>query len=309
MKRTITLLFILLFGTISLFAQEEKWRILSPPDEEFTVEFPLEKFEAYKNESYKFISGAYRAFTENTYFFIFSGHDKDNLPLDAVTNFAAENKADEEKFAVGNYNGKKYTFKDSEDFYHSLITLKADKRFYIFHAVSEIKDPDPVKKFLNSIQINKTVQTKNPSDTAAKSENQKSKAETEKAADKTESTRLPSGFGAGRGGSGDGAGSGDGSPPQTPTKPGQTSPMKILSKQQAKYTDLARAYNIVGSVMLKVTFLANGTVGAITPVSRLPFGLTTAAITAAKSVRFEPAMKNGAAVTVSRTVLFTFTIY
>jgi TonB family protein len=90
---------------------------------------------------------------------------------------------------------------------------------------------------------------------------------------------------------------------------GVTQGVKILFKQQAKYTDAARQNNVQGTVTLRVTFTAAGTIGAISPVSGLPYGLTEQAIAAARSIRFEPAMKNGQKITTQKTVAFSFTIY
>lgn len=62
-------------------------------------------------------------------------------------------------------------------------------------------------------------------------------------------------------------------------------------------------------VVLRVVFSANGEIGAISVISGLPEGLTEEAIAAAKKIKFEPAMKRGKAVTVTRKVEYTFTIY
>lgn len=127
-------------------------------------------------------------------------------------------------------------------------------------------------------------------------------------------TGAGSGSGSGSGG-GNGDGNGDGSGPggsggPPPTAVAKvTSPLKIISKPQAKYTDEGRTNNIQGSVRLKVTLLANGSVGSITPVTRLPHGLTEQAIAAARLLRFEPAKVNGVAVAKTITIDYSFTIY
>jgi hypothetical protein len=61
--------------------------------------------------------------------------------------------------------------------------------------------------------------------------------------------------------------------------------------------------------MIRITFLASGEIGAVTPVRRLPFGMTGQAITAAKSITFEPARMNGVPITKTMTVQYGFTIY
>lgn len=129
-----------------------------------------------------------------------------------------------------------------------------------------------------------------------------------------EGSGIGSGSGSGQG-NGNGAGTGDGSgnppppPPATPKKPAVTTAMRIISKPRASYTDAARQNNVQGTVTLKVTFLASGQIGSISPVSGLPYGLTEQAIAAARGIRFEPQMVNGSPQTVTRSVQYSFTIY
>ncbi len=132
-----------------------------------------------------------------------------------------------------------------------------------------------------------------------------------------------SGIGSGSGsGIGDGIGSGRGSgrgsgvskPPPTPRptpKPpaGPTVGIKILSKPRPGYTDSARTNNVQGTVMLRVTFLANGRVGGVSAVKGLPHGLTAKAISAARQIRFKPAMRNGQPYSVTKRIQYNFTIY
>jgi TonB family protein len=128
------------------------------------------------------------------------------------------------------------------------------------------------------------------------------------------------GIGSGNGnGNGDGDGDGDGpggggnpppafkKPPPPPTGPSE--PVKIISKPRANYTDAARTNNIQGVVRVRVTFLANGTIGSISPVSNLGYGLTEQALAAARSIRFEPAKKGGVPYSVTKVVEYTFTLY
>ncbi len=119
---------------------------------------------------------------------------------------------------------------------------------------------------------------------------------------------VGSGAGSGYGdGYGDGSGGGGGVPP--PKALGASSPLKILSKPQAKYNDAGRTQGVQGSVRLKVTLLASGQVGSITPVTRLPHGLTEQAIAAARLIKFEPAKQNGIPVSKTVTIDYTFSIY
>ena len=92
-------------------------------------------------------------------------------------------------------------------------------------------------------------------------------------------------------------------------EPSANTQIKILSSSPAGYTDEARKNNAQGSVTLKVVFTAEGTIGKIMPVNVLPYGLTEEAIQAARQIKFEPARRNGAPVTMVKTVEYRFTIY
>jgi hypothetical protein len=86
-------------------------------------------------------------------------------------------------------------------------------------------------------------------------------------------------------------------------------PLKITSKPIALYTDEARFNGIQGVVRLRVVLLSNSSVGAIQPISRLPFGLTEQAIAAARLVRFEPKKINGSSVNTTAVLEYGFAIY
>lgn len=85
--------------------------------------------------------------------------------------------------------------------------------------------------------------------------------------------------------------------------------LQIFSKPRANYTDAARTNQTQGTVTLRVTFLANGEIGDVAIVNYLPDGLTEGAIQAAKQIKFEPALQNGKAVSVTKQVQYSFTLY
>jgi|CXWL01.1.fsa_nt_gi TonB family protein len=123
---------------------------------------------------------------------------------------------------------------------------------------------------------------------------------------------IGSGYGGGLGdGNGNGTGSGDGDgdrpPPVRPV--GVTQGLKILGKPRPGYTDAARQNNIQGTVILRVTFLASGQIGSISPVKGLPNGLTEQAIAAARRISFEPAKTNGVGQSVTKQIEYSFSIY
>lgn len=123
---------------------------------------------------------------------------------------------------------------------------------------------------------------------------------------------IGSGLGSGIGnGIGGGSGSGiDGDPPEVKKPPvGPTIAIQITAKPRANYTDAARQAQVQGTVTLRVTFNANGSIGSISTVSGLPNGLTEQAIAAARGMRFEPAKKGGVPYTVTKQVQYNFTLY
>ena len=108
-------------------------------------------------------------------------------------------------------------------------------------------------------------------------------------------------------GSGNGVGIGDSQTINKNTNP--TVGIKVLSKVPAKYTDPARKNGTEGVVRLRVTFLASGEIGTVTPVTGLPYGLTEQAIAAARQIKFTPAMRNGVPMSVTKLVEYGFSIY
>lgn len=125
-------------------------------------------------------------------------------------------------------------------------------------------------------------------------------------------TGRGSGSGGGDGdGNGNGRGTGDNAstaPPPAPKGP-PLEPLKILAQPKPGYTEEARKNNITGSVRLRVTFSASGSITSITPVSGLPHGLTEQAIAAARRIQFVPEKRNGVAVSKTKVVEYGFNIY
>jgi TonB family protein len=88
-----------------------------------------------------------------------------------------------------------------------------------------------------------------------------------------------------------------------------SSGIQLISKPQPRYTDEAKSNYFQGSITLRVTFNANGSIGSIVAVNRLPYGLTEEAIEAAKKIKFKPAKRYGKSVSQSRRIQYSFTIY
>ena len=84
--------------------------------------------------------------------------------------------------------------------------------------------------------------------------------------------------------------------------------LKIIEKPIPQLTQdqIKNSIDAQGMVTLKVTFLADGQVGEVTPISSMPGGLTENAIEAAKKIKFEPQTINGKPVTITKTVQYRF---
>jgi TonB family protein len=119
-------------------------------------------------------------------------------------------------------------------------------------------------------------------------------------------TKPPTGNGTGQG-----SGGGKSSEVSKPVIPNTDKKVtvRISSKPSPKYTDTARKNGTEGIVRLRVTFLASGEIGAVTPVSGLPNGLTEQAIAAARNLKFEPATRNGVPIDTIKLIEYSFTLY
>lgn len=86
-------------------------------------------------------------------------------------------------------------------------------------------------------------------------------------------------------------------------------PLKILSKPKASYTDSARQSNVQGTIKMAVLFGADGRVKNILLLRRLGKGLDENAVKAARNILFEPKKRDGKPVSVVRIIEYSFRIY
>lgn len=84
---------------------------------------------------------------------------------------------------------------------------------------------------------------------------------------------------------------------------------RVFAKPEPQYTEAARKNQIIGTVVLRVIFSRSGEVTGIRAISALPFGLTERAIAAARQIRFQPATRNGEAVSVHMQLEYNFNLY
>ncbi len=84
------------------------------------------------------------------------------------------------------------------------------------------------------------------------------------------------------------------------------SPLKITYQPTPEMPQDSGTLCAQGSIILRVEFLENGTIGNISPVSGLPYRLTENAVEAAKKIKFEPAIKNSLPIKTTKTIAYTF---
>jgi len=82
---------------------------------------------------------------------------------------------------------------------------------------------------------------------------------------------------------------------------------KVLSLPRPAYSDQARAAGVEGKVRIQLTVDVSGTVTAVRVLQGLGYGLDEAAIQAAKSARFEPAVRCGKPESSTFTIAMRFT--
>jgi TonB family protein len=81
---------------------------------------------------------------------------------------------------------------------------------------------------------------------------------------------------------------------------------RLLDTPLATYTDEARAANAKDEVRLRLVLAADGSVKHIFPIKSANYGLTESAVAAARQLKFEPAMRDGHAVSQFATFVYDF---
>ncbi|HEY6728068.1 MAG TPA: TonB family protein, partial [Polyangiaceae bacterium] len=82
---------------------------------------------------------------------------------------------------------------------------------------------------------------------------------------------------------------------------------KVLALPRPAYSDQARAAGVEGKVRIQLTVDTSGAVTAVRVLQGLGYGLDEAAVQAAKSARFEPAVRCGKPESSTFTIAMRFT--
>jgi outer membrane biosynthesis protein TonB len=93
-------------------------------------------------------------------------------------------------------------------------------------------------------------------------------------------------------------------------RPGEvTRRARLLTRPEPVYTVWARRFYVTGAVRARAILKADGTVGGVAAITRLPHGLTRKALEAMSAIKFEPAEKDGCKVSQYVTIDYNFNIY
>lgn len=88
-----------------------------------------------------------------------------------------------------------------------------------------------------------------------------------------------------------------------------TTRARILFKPEPMYTEEARQHRVTGTVVLRAVLSSTGRVVNLREVTGLPHGLTWQAITAARNIKFIPAIRDGQPVHMWIQLEYNFNLY
>lgn len=83
---------------------------------------------------------------------------------------------------------------------------------------------------------------------------------------------------------------------------------KLLIQPKPSYTDLARRRQVTGTIKMRVTFGAGGSISNIDVVKTLPDGLQERAIESALKLVFLPARKDGKICSMTKDIMYSFMV-
>jgi len=301
-----TLIFVFAICTLAqteTHSERKTFSLINLVNKEFSFEIPA----APTLRGFGEKSVRYAVVADDAYFFVFSDMAKNSSQAKLVHEIIKAHKAVGSSSAVGSAVGEKFVFADADGFYQTILIVQTKAGSYVFHTVSETENNPSVERFFASIQFNETSGEESSSPNNA-DENVPAPNSPETSPKELSANGNGKGNGAGEG-NGNEIGSGGLKKVIPPATANQTASLKILSMPRAGYTDVARSYRISGTIQLRVTFLENGEIGTVEAVKKLPFGLTVEAINSARRIRFEPALIDGKAYTVTKLLEYSFSIY
>jgi TonB family protein len=88
-----------------------------------------------------------------------------------------------------------------------------------------------------------------------------------------------------------------------------TQKVRVISKPEPQYSEVARKAGVTGTVVLRAVFSAEGEVKHILITRALGYVLTTSSVSAARQIRFTPATKDGIPVSMYLQLEYNFNLY
>lgn len=302
MKKLLYALGILyLFSTFALAQEtppEAVWQFYKGDRGEFSAEFPnaLKSSVITDRATKKELGRFYKTYFNRTFYFVVACDTTDCPQFDVVKSlkfrarFGQKSQFSEKTLDASTVES---SFVDPEGFFQRIRQIKTEKNYFLVQIVSEKPDDPEGERFIQSFQPAASEDLQK----AEKDEFEKPLAAVELDKLTPENTKTIENSEAN-------------AASNSAVKKNELAfvPVTILTKPPATYTDAARCYEISGEVMLRVSFLANKSIAEITPVNKLPFGLTEQAIAAVKLISFNPALRDGKPISVFKPVVYTFTV-
>ena len=295
MKHFVKLLVVIVVLIGNSSGQTEKriteWLEVSRPEHEFSLEAPAGfqfRMPGFPNDN---VVGRGEYHTELDRFYIFVDRPTKQTQRQKVEEYLTFANQATSSFDFHRNDARRVEFADSEGFYHRVVFVQTLNRVFTLHTVSLRRDSLDAIRFLNSFKLQPTAAIDSAVAEPIFPASPTSELTTAQSPSESRSA----------------AGGSSGTTASTTSR--VTTPLRIHYKHKASYTDFARFYGIQGNVLLRVTFLASGEIGAVTKIRSLPFGLTESAIEAARQMRFEPESVDGVARNTTRPVSYTFNIF
>ena len=303
MLKQISILILICFSSFCAFAQTEKytapvkWERYKVGEQDVSVLFPklpilIQSSDVCIEQGTK----QYAAYAEGIVFGLNIKYKPKEKPTSKCEN---KKKFDEENFQVGvkgiklllkteqetkfNQNNLEVIKVKGELFTYWLINDYQSKRWFELWITGADETNQSVKNFVESIKIEN-----NPQGTEIEDGSQRTLGDAN-SSDKNDDAKEENN--------------------QAKSENEEVMPIRIILKSYVKYTDAARQAQTKGTVSLRITFLANGGIGAIEIVRGLPYGLTEQAVAAARKIIFIPAKKNKINYSVVKTVEYGFSLY
>ena len=216
-------------------------------------------------------------------------------------------------------NGWQVTELKSEKTIYRLYLNQQDKSWIELQAVRPNDSAADAKQFFDSLKFEKQPQGKEVgdgadhviSDVAPKVPFAAPVAANSVTTPKTVAPPTASNDGISNGiGSGSGIGTNNTKPQvSAETVKPEVEKMRIVLKATPGYTNEARKNNVSGTVRLRATFSASGSVTSVSVISGLPFGLTEKAVAAVRKILFVPEKRNKVTISITRPIEYAFRIY